>query len=352
MNKKSSRSPRTARRGPWLIATVLGLLLAVTSATAVAQTAPESVPLTPMAEHATKTIQIAPNDSPIERSTGHIAVAPNAVWVVFHRAGYVARIDPKTNKVVARVSLPVPGCVPHGCAGLENVTATRDSVWVANNQTGELVHIDAHTNKVVAKIPARIEDDPVVYRDSIWVTRWADSGDLVKIDAKTNKVTATVHIDRPYVLPLAVIDGKLWASGTSDQGGVETDLLVRIDPDTGTVEAEFPAIGGYQAAVGAGDLWLERVHTAVITRADGRTGTSEQDVHIGLQESFAMASGGGSIWVRSQQPDRLVRIDVNENRVTEVIELPTTEFQTGIAYGHGSLWVSDWSAGAVYRIKP
>ncbi len=59
-------------------------------------------------------------------------------------AGVLSRIDPATNKVVSKISIP-PG----------SFTAAFEagSVWITSTKNNLLTRVDAKTEKVVAKIP-------------------------------------------------------------------------------------------------------------------------------------------------------------------------------------------------------
>src|SRR5215207_2183310 len=94
--------------------------------------------------------------------------------------GTVARIDPATNRVVARVQV---GGQPYG------ITAGADSVWVGNNESENVTRVEVATNRVVSRIAVGDRPIGLTYDDgSVWVANFGD-GALTRIDAATNAVT-------------------------------------------------------------------------------------------------------------------------------------------------------------------
>ena len=145
--------------------------------------------------------------------------------------------------------------------------------------------------------------------ESVWVAI-SRAGTVARIDASSNRVVATIPVpcsascwSAPTPLPLAVASGAVWVRNE----GIGT--LSRIDPTTNTVVA-----------------------TLDVNTFNGRSG----------QDAIAVAPSG--IW--------LVGISVEavgpaSNRVVKTIDQPGIT----LAYGYGSLWVTDTS-GRILRIDP
>jgi streptogramin lyase len=332
-----------------------------------AAAAQEGVHRAPFADVVSDTI-VLPGASPgVTDAPQHLAVTSDAVWIVYHRAGRVDRIDPETNQVVASVDVPVPGCVPGGCLGLERIAADQRSVWVYNNQQQSLAHIDPRTNRVVGSIPTSglISTAPVIDHTSVWAAL-SPSGDVMRINARTEEVTKRVHVRDAPAWPLAVVDGVLWV-GSYDPGAPpeRAGALHRIDPATGRVTKTVYGATGTEAHVVDGDLWITgcgylRLPEIIgacpsAKRVDGRTGALEADLPLG-GVAFTASRGGGDAFVSYVEngpgtPAWLSVIDASTNRAVASYDLPESDAPAGLAFGDGSLWVTDWSANTVARVR-
>jgi hypothetical protein len=90
---------------------------------------------------------------------------PEAIWVaVVCSRSVVHRIDPVTDRIVARIALP-------GRAGFSGVALGFGAVWAA--PSGQVVRIDSATNRIVAA--SKVADPPVDFNaittgvGAIWV---------------------------------------------------------------------------------------------------------------------------------------------------------------------------------------
>jgi streptogramin lyase len=276
-----------------------------------------------------------------------------AVWATGLSNGTVLRIDPKTRKVVARI--PVPG----GAGGLSPdmiVTAGAGTVWVlaGDLQNGgvegpvRLLRIDPRRNRVVARIPltkpsggtfspqgVHVDDgvvwvigtagalqiDPasntplryvpvggaergvVVSGDTVWLLGL--NGRLRQVDARSGR---TVHTVRMPV-----------SSGTHLGGGAPGQLslvgdrrLTAFDPTNGRVlwraafEAPLRAL-----APGRDDaLWAYLDRTPErrdrLVRIDAGTGRRTGSVSISEPGAAGLAQVGRELWVAS--PDGRITV--------------------------------------------
>jgi hypothetical protein len=80
------------------------------------------------------------------------------VWVA-GPSGPVVRIDPRTNRIVARVTVPYASWT----------AASADAVWTASS-VGTLTRIDPKTNRAVAHVDAAFSNlgDPAVVAGKVW----------------------------------------------------------------------------------------------------------------------------------------------------------------------------------------
>src|SRR4029453_17565472 len=115
----------------------------------------------------------------VPRAPLDLAATPRAVWVTNAGAGgdNVARIDPRTNRLVGR---PVrTGASP------QSLAVGGGSLWVANNDERTVARIDQASGKVVADIPVPSEPHRVAYgAGTVWVSNWHDDS-VSRIDPAT-----------------------------------------------------------------------------------------------------------------------------------------------------------------------
>jgi hypothetical protein len=153
------------------------------------------------------------------KSVDGVAVVSGAVWVALNYGGIrgeIVRIDPRTNKVVARVGA-------RGRAG--EIAATADAVWFLSDRTVEaskgvsLHRIDPATNAVVATPVRRGLEDVggnavlprfVIGPHTLWTREFRNRRYVaVRVDTRTNRVTRREVAQR--FDPVAVSDGLVWS---------------------------------------------------------------------------------------------------------------------------------------------
>ena len=151
----------------------------------------------------------------------------------------------------------------------------------------------------------------------------------------------TVSLGGAYV-PAGFGEGSLWATepATCD--------------DTGSSE-QYEGGGASAACAAPANMSLKRL--------DPRSG--EEEATVELEGFFAnvteVAFGAGSVWVSSADyypgpqddealpGDAVLRVDPGTNLVVDRIPVDSP---SGVAFGHGSLWVTSAGRGTVWRINP
>jgi len=245
---------------------------------------------------------------PFGMGAGHAAVGPSglafgagAVWVPMAVPGAVWRIDPASNRVVARISLGGP------LREAISVSATRGAVWVASRGEGErgvLLRVDPARQRVVAEIP--LDGVPTAVAagpTAAWVV--TAGGRVLVVDAKRNRVAGSVNTGGGPLLgfsqTIALGGGGVWLAEPF------AEQVVRIDPANRRVVARIPAGAATNLAVGQGAVWV-------------------------------VSSRG------------LLRIDIGERRV--VVAVPASELRLTllVTTGGGAVWAAGWNS--VARIDP
>lgn len=245
--------------------------------------------------------------------------AKGALWVTLIGDGKLAKIDLRTNKVVARVKVGYsPFAVAYGAGSLWVANASSNtvsrvnpttrkvvktikvglrpydvafgggSVWVANNTSGNVTRINPKTNKVTASIKAGTEPNGLVYAfGAVWVGDRLGNA-LRKIDPTKNKVVASLALNAPdWVTPDATA---LWVSE-------ETGSIAKVDPSTMTLvdRVKVGANPLHTALVGA-DLWVPNIDDStisIVARATARLTST----FAGPTGAIAAVQAGGAVFV-------------------------------------------------------
>jgi virginiamycin B lyase len=261
----------------------------------------------------------------------------DSVWISNKPKNSVARIDPKTNKVAETITV---GKAP--CSGL---AIGFESLWVPNCGDRTLSRVDLKTNKVTATIPMGIADSEgglAASPDSIWILT-DKNGTLARIDPATNKVVAEISVARGSYM-VASGEGAIWI--TSTQG----NLVSRVDPKTNLVTDTIPVGKAPRfLAVGEGAVWTLNQTDGTVSRIDPKTNKVAATIDVGVPgEGGDIAAGEGSVWVTSFGFP-ISRIDTVSNKVVQQF---VGKGGDALRVGLGSVWLSNFEAGTVWRIDP
>lgn len=184
-------------------------------------------------------------------SEGGIAASPEAVWVVTDAAGVLSGIDPATNAVKTRVT------VPPGSAG---VTYGEGLVWVTTPEKNMLTGVDPKTAKVVYS--TEVGPGPrfvTTGAGSAWTLNQGD-GTLSRVDAKTGRLLANIELGIPGTGgELAFGEGHVWAT-------VFQVPITEIDPATNSVVKQWFGAGGDSIRVGHGSIFLSNLREGNLWR--------------------------------------------------------------------------------------
>jgi hypothetical protein len=316
----------------------------VPPATTAASTPPTSTATPPTAVVATIAVGGA---------SSQVAVAAGAVWVGGWDTGKLVRVDPATNRVVARIPVGRPQESPIAIA------ATAGAVWVVDFGDAQVLRVDPATNRVVTRIPVRGGAGGIsAGAGAVWVTS-GEGGDqrhgwVQRIDPTGNRVVATVAVRSGMLWDIAVDGPSVWVG--SELGG-----LWRIDAHTSKVTTirqpgggPEPGAGGVgHLAASAGAVWV--ASDGQLQRRDTRSGRTAATIPWADGSLAARgAVGAGAVWFSSGQG--LARFDATANRLVATIPAEPTAGNTalteitGVAVGAGAVWVltGEW----LLRIDP
>jgi virginiamycin B lyase len=288
-------------------------------------------------------------------SPGAPVVGFGSIWAPLTDNAGVARIDPATRKVVERIGIQpaLAGYIP---GSTYDETAIGDgSVWAASDTFHLVSRIDPETNELLARIPVDGRPGTIAFAaGSVWVGEFGGSS-VTRIDPASNKIVARFSAGSGGVVGLAGDDTQVWALLTTGP------TLVRIDPATNkpvkrvSVKAPGKIVGGYLTAWGAalsetGDVWVGNQAQNEVTRVNTKTAKVTKHVVFPLgRQPFYIAAGGGSVWVVNDS--YLFRISARTGNLVGWARFPKAKTSgfTGVAFGAGAAWVTNYDRNQVYR---
>jgi hypothetical protein len=315
---------REARRGPLRRALpnprpllLAGALAAAAVAIALAISTlgpPKQVPTT-TAPHVVSRLAVADQGGALSSGYG-------SLWT-YDNTG-VLRIGPD-GSLAGRI--PIKGDINDAYAGTGGMWALTDD---------RLYRIDPKTNRIVARIPLPppSRSFTVVSPDgAVWV---ANSDKAVEIDLRTNRTGRSVSLDR---------GGEAPSSFTAEPGRIymlrRDGLLETLDSRTfGRValirpESPDPLIGAAR-----GDLFQQS--GAGMSAADARTGKLRWRTNLGTRTVNGVVAGLGALWVQGTpvngNRDQLWKLDPHTGRVLAALPLPDFGTSSMVTTG-GRLWI-------------
>jgi outer membrane protein assembly factor BamB len=244
------------------------------------------------------------------RNPAGLAVGAGTIWVVYPDTDEVVRLDPGTGQVVARIKL---GELPFQVAPGDDrflpslVAVGAGAGWVATGR-GAVARIDAASNRVVAviKLPPGSPAGIAVGGGSVWVAAGGDG--VARIDAATNRPLGTIRLDL-YAERVAVGGGAIWVGGPTTDPIVEiAGAVARIDAATGRVREIVPTGLPIGLAAAAGAVLI--TEPAAVGGALECIQPGETPAGMGLQPALGeLAVGGGGVWIADRRGSLVYRLD-------------------------------------------
>ena len=265
-----------------------------------------------------------------------MVLTADAVWISNDKLSAVQRIDPRLNRVVAKIELPAPPC--------SGLTYGFGSVWVPLGGTPRsLARVDPATNRVSATLPFGTSDDEggiTASPDSIWMVT-DNNGTLVRIDPTTNQIRQKVSIAPGSFNPM-YSDGIVWVTG-HDSG-----VLTAVEAASGKILAVIPV--GPQPrflTAGAGSIWTLNQGDGSVTRVEAKSFKMTATIDARSPgHGGEICFGAGSVWITVMKVP-LTRIDAGSG---QVVGQWIGEGGDSVRFGHGSVWLTDLRKGLLWRI--
>jgi streptogramin lyase len=167
--------------------------------------------------------------STLESDSAYLWWAAGNVWVAEDGTSTLARVDPATRRVTARI--------PTG-NGTSSLVTDGVSAWITNHREATLDRIDLASNSVgrLAHLPGDAPERMVALAGSLWVT--GRGTDLLRVDPVTGALQATIDVGAGAI-DLAAARGSIWVFAPStddDQRGVPfVERMLRVDPATNVI---------------------------------------------------------------------------------------------------------------------
>jgi DNA-binding SARP family transcriptional activator/ABC-type branched-subunit amino acid transport system substrate-binding protein len=250
--------------------------------------------------------QIDPETSEVRRvfSTSSrptdIAAGAGAVWVgngpdrgLGDFPQSVSRIDPGSGVVVDTVELP-PAAGGHvgGIGGFsrQKLAVTPEAVWAVNPDQS-VSRIDPRTNRIVARVEAKALQIAAGEGD-VWI---GQEGSIAEIDTARNVLSRRVRLPEEYVSALAVGAGSVWAAAPFDGS------VWRVPRDAAGGRRRIPlALWVNGVAFGSGAVWATNEIADEVYRIDPRTSAAR--VVARTASPRAVGAGEGAVWVAAASP--------------------------------------------------
>lgn len=265
-----------------------------------------------------------------------VLVTDSAVWVASTKPYDIVRIDPATNKIVARVRISDEAC--------SSLAFGFNSVWVPIcGSKPALIRIDAMKNTISAVLPiapAGEEGGIAASDDSVWMVT-DKNGTLVRVDPSTNGVRDRIHLPPGSFNPV-FSDGTVWITG------IESNVVTAVDASSGKVLASVP-VGSKPRflTAGAGSIWTLNQGDGSVSRVDEKSRKLVATIQAGIPGTGGdIGYGADSVWLTVFDVP-LTRVEATTNRVAKQW---VGEGGDSLRSGFDSLWITDYKKGLLSRI--
>jgi DNA-binding SARP family transcriptional activator/streptogramin lyase len=281
----------------------------------------------------------------------------------------VVRIDPRT--------LEVKQVVPVGDAP-DLVVAAGGYVWVTSHvlrdvdtnalrDAGDrtLTRVDPSTGEAVVVggglAPCGLTGDP---SGDVWVAdcyppSTGSRDNVARVDA------ATLDFEKTYPVPegdgyyrgLAFGDGSLWVSKVAGGDVPNEDIVVRVDPSTGTkktIHLPRPVTAALAWSEAYGDLWITNFGGGSLTRLHPESGAVETVDDVAINPDFPVVDGDyvwAGDWARPTV-ERLRAVGMPRERTISLPAKNRSAGVEGITAGAGDIWATTPRDHALWRIDP
>lgn len=274
-------------------------------------------------------------ESPVAPTTPpSVALGGDAWGAVYGFGGAWIQVDPPVDQVVKvdEVTGKVAVRIDRG----RSAAVAPDAVWVATGTKTQKV--DPTTGRVLLTIGTPGASYVTVGAGGVWVP---NPDGVTRLDPATAAAVARIDLEVAEVTEIAASDDAVWV--TDKIGGTVT----RINPATNEVVANIKTgSGAHHMAIDEHGVWIANYEANTVSRIDPATNRVVATIdHVG--SGVGITTDGDAVYV-STKYQGISRIDPATNSATPVAEF--AEWNYGLAYGNGELWVTSVDQERVYRI--
>ena len=210
---------------------------------------------------------------------GGIAAGTDSVWMVTDKNGTLNRIDPSTNRVRQRISIP---------PGSYNPIFSNGIVWITGVESSVLTAVDASTGEVLESVAVGPKPRFLAAGGGfVWTLNQGD-GTVSRVDEKSRKVVATIKVGVPG------------AGGDIDYGAesvwptVFGVPLTRIDATSNKVVRQWVGNGGDSLRFGLTQSGLPTTRKACFLESQKKRSCSTEENYRDLRSRQAQTLERGA----------------------------------------------------------
>lgn len=279
----------------------------------------------------------------------------NGVWVPVTTDGTLAHVDVRDGTVVSRTTVGVPsgseGALDSAIA--DGRSSTVREIWSASDSGGRIARVDPRSGAVVARVDVAPRPGGLATTgQAVWAFHFLQ-GTVTRIDLATAAVTR-LEVPGARATGIAWGEGSLWLLTT------QPSRVLELDPTTGalkrTIELRPPfpqrrsLIETWQLAFADGAAWATLPNNGGVARIDAATGQARY-IRIPYGDPFTVAVGAGSAWVATQRA--VLQLDEKTGSLQAAALVPAAK-RTGfasIAYGFGAAWLTNYDLGTLTQVR-
>lgn len=258
------------------------------------------------------------------------AAGGGSIWVSEYGSPWLLRIDPTTNRVVARTGIGFGSCGLGYGAG---------SLWIEDTSSNTVSRVSARTGKRVAAVKVGVQPyDATFAYGSAWATSYG-AGEVDRISPTGNRVVKRFPLDSAIGVVGAF--GSVWATGSTG--------VIRIDPATNQVVAriDIPSGAGWTAASDDA-VWVTSGEG--VARIDPTTNAVAATVPLGTTALGDPAAVAGKLWVPKIRENSVAIVDPATKAVEGTFKVGVGPFVvTEVA---GEAWIPSWKGRDIWRVRP
>jgi DNA-binding SARP family transcriptional activator len=221
-----------------------------------------------------------------------VAAGVGGVWVATGGFGEVVLIDPELGAVRRRIPMGKPGDV--AVPSVSSVAVGDGRVWAS--ATDGMVRLSPASLTVIDTVDlGSIALQLAAGGGAVWATTFANRAK--RVEARSGEETTEFYAGT-QVYPIAVGGNAVWVGGNGDAGGE----LWKVNQVTGSVLfTSRPASDVSGVAFGEGATWTVAFDDATLVRIDPETGVIEARIPIGGAAEDVVVHDG-LVWIPVQRP--------------------------------------------------